>query len=78
MKGKKFLPRSPLSHFVGMESNTRLIKVFVSHLKSFRVVRISGFRKYKGTPLPVVEDLLDVTAKQVEKESSVGASTNAE
>ncbi len=61
-----------------MESDTRLIKVFIPHRKSFKIIRRTDFRKYKGDYLPGVEALLDGIAKQVEVEERLQKETNAE
>ncbi len=41
------------------ESDTRIIKVFIPHTKSFKIFRRTDFHKYEGDPLPGVEALLD-------------------
>ncbi len=76
--GKKLLPRTQFGHFVGMESDTRLIKVFFPLTKSFKIIRRTDFRKYEGDPLPGVEALLDGIARQVEAEERLQTETNAE
>lgn len=66
--GKKLLPRSVFSNFVRMETDTKLIKVFIPHTKTFMTVRRADFRKYEGQALPGFEALLDGTARQLEAE----------
>ncbi len=76
-RGKKLLPRTQFGHFVGMESEASLIKVFIPNKKSFKIIRRTDFRKYEGDPLPGVEALLDGIAKQVLAEERLQKVTNA-
>ncbi len=48
-----------------MQSGTRLIKIFISHLASFHIVRRSDFRKYDGKPFPGIDALLKGIAENV-------------
>lgn len=68
VKSKEVLTRLWFLQFSGMESNTRLIKVFFSHLNTFRAVWRPYFRKYKITALPGVEALLGAIDKHDEKD----------
>jgi len=67
-KGKKMNPRSTFGHFVGMDSSTRLAKVYIPYTKQTISVRRSDFKEYKGNILPSVEALLDGIARQVAQE----------
>ena len=67
-RNKKLLPRSEFGHFLGMDSSTRDVKVYLPHTKKIRSVRQSDFRIYKGDVLPSVELMLDGIGREVEKE----------
>jgi len=76
--GKKLLPRSIYGHFVGMASDTTLIKVYIPQTKQIIHVRRNDFKKYHGNILPGVEVLLDGIAKQVEKDGQASKETQNE
>ena len=53
------LPRSVYGHFVGMECDTVIIKVFIPQSKQISQVLRRYFSKYDGTELLGVEALLE-------------------
>ena len=61
---KKLLPRSQFGNFVGMESDTRLIRMYVPNEKRVRVVRRADFKTIADNKLPGVTALLDGLARQ--------------
>ncbi len=67
-RGKKFLPRSEFGIFLGMDSSTRLIKVYLPQTKKIRTVRQTDFRIYVGDILSGVEAMLDSIAREAELE----------
>ncbi len=47
-----------------MASDTRLIKVFIPHTKSFKIIRHTDFCKYEVYLLPGVEAVLNGISKK--------------
>lgn len=68
---QKLLPRSEFCHFVGMESECRLVRVFVPATNTIRTVRRGDFHPVKGNALPSITSLLEGLAreKQLEEDS---------
>lgn len=64
--GKKLLPRSEFAHFLGMESDTRLIRVYVPAKQTIRIVRYSDFPITSNNLLPSVSSLIDGLAREKE------------
>jgi len=60
---KKLQPRSALSNFVGMESDARLIRVYIPTEKNIKVIRRVDFRPI-SEKLPGVSALLDGLARE--------------
>ena len=67
---KKLLPRAVFGHFVGMHSDTTILRVYVPHSKSIIFTRAADFKKYTLDRLPGVDSLLDGLARQSELETS--------
>ena len=65
---KKFLARSVHAHFVGMESDTTILRVYVPETKSVMLTRAKDFRPYEKEQLPGVASILDGLARQTEIE----------
>ena len=65
---KKFLARSVHAHFVGMQSDTTILRVYVPETKSVMLTRIQDFRPYSNETLPGVASLLDGLARESELE----------
>ena len=61
---KKLLPRAHYRNFAGMESDTRLIRMYVPTDKRIHVVRRADFRTVKEEKLPSVASLLDGLSRQ--------------
>ena len=61
---KKLRDRSVFGYFVGMDSDTRLIRVFTPENKGIIFCRRTDFKVYKGERLPGVASLLDGIARQ--------------
>lgn len=66
--GKKLLPRSDLCHFFGMESDIRLVRMYVPANNTVRIVRPKDFHPLKGNRIPDVSSLIDGLASQKELE----------
>lgn len=64
IKGKKFLPRSELSHFVGVESDSSLIRVFVQSTQSVKIVRRPDFHPIDRKQLTLFQNFLDGISRQ--------------
>ncbi len=60
-----------------MASDTRLIKVFIPHTKSFKIIRHTDFCKYEVYLLPGVEAVLNGISKQIEVEEKLKKGNNA-
>lgn len=71
--GKKLLPRSEFAKFVGMESDSRLVRVFIPSKNVLRVVRRADFHPVKGNRLPSVSSLLDGLSRQREFEDETSS-----
>ncbi len=67
-RGNKLLPRTQFGHSVGMESDTRLVKVFIPHTNSFKIICRTVFHKCESEPLRGVRALPDGIVEQVEVE----------
>ncbi len=61
-----------------MEGDTKLIKDFIPHSLSFKIIRRADFRKYKADPLSVVAALLNGFVKQIEVKERLQKENNAE
>ena len=72
--GKKMLPRSEFARFVGMESDTRLIRVYVPSSQRIRILRRADFHPITDNLLPSVTSLLDGISRQ----RAIEAGTTAE
>ncbi len=64
MAKKKLLPRSEPACFVGMESSTRLIRVYLPSAKSVKVIRCTDFRLIKDSRLPGISTCIDGLSRQ--------------
>jgi len=74
---KKLQPRAQMAHFIGVESDERLIRVFVPTEKSIKLVRRVDFRPITEKP-PVVSALLDGLAREHAIEVEEDDTQNAE
>ena len=59
-------------HFVGMENNTRLYRVFIPNTKKIAIVRKDDFKIAQRDQLPGISALLDGIARQVAEEEQGG------
>lgn len=77
---KKLLPRSEYGHFVGVQGNERLIRVFIPAEQTIRVLRRVDFRPVGQEKLPSILSLLDGLARQdsIEVSENVHENENAE
>lgn len=67
--GKKLLPRSVFSFFVGMESANRLYRIFVPSAGLVKLCRIADFKILRqDTSLPSIHTLLEDLARKVDVE----------
>lgn len=73
MNAKKLLPRSEAAHFLGMEGDQRMIRVFIPDTNKIRKMRLADFHINKNSPLPSVSALLDGIARQrvIEEEENI-------
>lgn len=62
--GKKFLPRSEFCHFIGIESDTRLLRVFVPQSDKVRTARQADFHRNTDSSLPSFSSLADGISRQ--------------
>jgi len=67
---KKLLPRSIFGHFVGMESDESLYRIYNPTTKKTFTTRKADFKESKADLLPSVSVLLDGLARQHEAEAS--------
>ena len=68
-KRKKFLPRSIFKYFVGMESQTTLIKVFIKETKKIINLRRNDFKRHEDNILPGDGALLNGLSRQIAREN---------
>ena len=66
---KKLLPRSLFGHFVGMESDVNLLRIYDPHSKSIIFTRSADFKQFNEERLPGVSALLDGLARRCELEA---------
>ncbi len=57
-----------LGHFVDMESDTRLYRIYIPNTKKTIIVRKDDFKQVKINPIPGVSALQDEIARQLEGE----------
>ena len=69
---KKLLPRSQFSHFVGVQSDTRLYRVYIPEDKGVKVIRRGDFHQSNDQRLPGVDSLLDGLSRQSSIEAMEG------
>ncbi len=58
------LPRSEPAYFVGMESSSRLIRVYLPSTKEDKVIRRADFRVIKDNKLRGISTLIDALSRQ--------------
>ena len=77
---KTFLARPVAfhAHFVGMESDTTILRVYVPETKSVMLTRAQDFRPYKKKQLLGVASILDGLARQTEIEGIDNSDEQAE
>lgn len=63
---KKFLPKSEYSNFIGIASDTRLFRIFVSEFNSHRTVRRDDFLPLNRSSLQSFSSMLDGTSRRRE------------
>ena len=78
LPNKKFLARSVHAHFVGMESDKTIIRVYVPESKTIMLTRIQDFRLYIDEKLPGVASLIDGISRQSELEGIQNSDGQAE
>ena len=78
VSGKKMLPRSELARFVGMESDTRLIRAYIPSTQRIRILRRADFHPISDSILPSVTSLLDGISRQRAIESGTPAEPDLE
>ena len=64
VRNRKLLPRAEFSHFVGMESRTRLYRVFCQASKRVREVRAANFHIVNDKALPSFQQLIESVSRQ--------------
>ena len=70
-RGKKFFSHTKSGHFLGMNSSTRLGKIYSVHNKKIRSVRQSDFGIYRVDIRPGVEATQHGFKREVENEQEV-------
>lgn len=65
---KKLLARSVHSRFIGMQSDERLCRVYVSTTNEVMILRLADFRPCSQEQLPSVNTLLDGLSRQASEE----------
>lgn len=71
-KAKKLLPRSEAAHFLGVEENQKMIRVYVPETKTIHSLRHSGFHLNRNSPLPSLSALLDgISRKHIIEEKEM-------
>ena len=69
---EKFLPRSILGHFVGIESGTQLYRVYIPNTNKVIVVRRDDFKTIQDESFPGISALLDGISRQRKQEEEQG------
>ena len=64
---KKFLPSTILGHFVGMESDAQLYRVYVPNTNKVIVLRKNYSKIIQDESLPGISALLDSISREIEQ-----------
>lgn len=71
-QAEKLKPSSEPGHFIGIESDTRLIRVYTPESESVKFIRKAEFTTIRNKKLPINSSLLDFLAWKHEIEVSNG------